>query len=147
MIGVKTITAIILILLQSWPKNPAHKNVDQLARDFMKYSVKYNIDPVLLAVVGFHESSLRTDQVGGLGEVGMFQVHGRHRGICEAANISPLGVECGALLLDMDTRFCGSVRDGLHRYMSGSCDGTPRARRMTKFRLRRVKALKGKISK
>jgi len=145
MIELKTIIAIVTFLLSTWLANPANKHIESIAVDLIRYGKEYNVDPVLLAVMAFHESSCRTDRVGALGEIGMFQVHGHHLKTCKAAGINPIGVECGAMLIDMDRRFCGSIEHGLWRYMSGSCKGTPRAKRKTKQRLNKVVRIKEKF--
>ena len=136
---------IVLFLLSGWLANPANKHAEDIARDIDRYGAKYNVDPALLAVMAYQESSMRTDRVGALGEIGMFQVHGRSRKACAAAGIQPLGVECGAFLIDMNRRYCGSMKRGLYRYMSGGCRGTPRARRKTAARLRKVERLKARF--
>lgn len=136
---------IVLFLLSGWLSNPANKHAEDIARDFDRYGAQYDVDPVLLAVMAYQESSMRTDRVGALGEVGMFQVHGLSHRACKAAGIQPLGVECGAFLLDMNRRYCGSMTRGLYRYMSGDCRGTPRARRKTAARLRKVYRLKARF--
>jgi hypothetical protein len=136
---------IVLFLLSGWLANPANDHAMQIASDLDRYGEKYDVDPILLAVMAYQESSMRTDRVGDLGEVGMFQVHGLSRRACKAAGIQPLGVECGAFLLDMNRRFCGSMKRGLHRYMSGDCRGTPRARRKTAARLQKVERLKARF--
>jgi len=136
---------IVLFLLSGWIANPATKHAVEIAKDFDRYGAQYDVDPVLLAVMAYQESSMRTDRVGKLGEVGMFQVHGRSKKACKAAGIQPLGVECGAFLIDMNRRFCGSMKRGLYRYMSGDCRGTPRARRKTSARLRKVERLKARF--
>jgi len=136
---------IVLFLLSGWIANPANDHAMEIAGDFDRYGEKYDVDPILLAVMAYQESSMRSDRVGSLGEVGMFQVHGLSRRACKAAGIQPLGVECGAFLLDMNRRFCGSMKRGLYRYMSGDCRGTPRARRKTAARLRKVDRLKARF--
>jgi hypothetical protein len=142
---VAVIARIIMFLLSTWPANPSYLHADELAQEFEEHGAKYNVDPVLLVVMAYQESSITRDAVGALGEVGYFQVHGKSRKACEAANLDPLGIECGAMLLDMNRRYCGSMERGLHRYMSGFCAGTPRARRKTESRLKKAEMLRKKF--
>lgn len=136
---------IVLFLLSGWLANPANTSAEKYAAEFDRYGEHYNVDPILLAVMAYQESSMISERIGALGEVGMFQVHGHHRGACVDAGINPFGVECGAFLVDMDRRYCGSLKKGLYRYMSGSCKGTPRAKRKTDARLRKAKYLREKF--
>lgn len=136
------ILAILTHLLSTWPANPANAEKVSLSENIVRLSEKYGVDPVLLTVMGYQESSMRRDLKGALGEVGMYQVHGKSKGACIAEKIDPRGVECGAFLIDMNTRFCGSVERGLYRYMSGSCRGTPRAKRKAAHRLKKAERLR-----
>lgn len=139
---VTKIAALILTLMTPAPNRTLYKDAEarqDMATYFVDASEEYDIDPVLLVVWAFGESSLKTTAKGALGEVGVFQVHGRSRKACEQAGISLIGakgqVNCGAMLIDMSRRFCGSLRQGLYRYASGNCHGTPRAIRITRRRL------------
>lgn len=140
------ILAMILYLLAPCPRCPANKVAEELAVEFERCAKVYDLRPSLLVVMGFQESTFERDAVGGLGEVGIFQVHGKSRAACVAAKIDPKGVECGAFLIDMNRRYCGDLRRGLHRYMSGTCKGTPRSRRKTDWRLRKAERLRKKFS-
>lgn len=139
------IAALILTLMTPAPNRPLYKDAEQreeMARHFVEAGEEYDIDPVLLVVWAFGESSLKTTAEGALGEVGIFQVHGAARNSCEQAGMELGGTSarvqilCGAMLIDMSRRYCGSLRAGLYRYASGSCHGTLRAIRITRRRLR-----------
>lgn len=146
---VSIISSLILFLMATAPCRQLYKDADarnDLAEQFVSAGERYGLDPALLVVWSFGESSLRGDAKGALGEIGLFQVHGKHRQACEGAGIEPRGVECGAFLIDMDRRFCGGLERGLMRYASGKCSGTPRAKRIMKRRLRQVLSLKRKAS-
>jgi hypothetical protein len=138
------IAAMMLEILSTNPRNPANTRFTEYAEQFVQHGEQYSVDPVVLAVWSFYESSWDDRKVGNLGEVGLFQVHGVSRKICEAAKLDPIGIECGALLIDADTRFCGDLKRGLYRYASGKCKGTPAARRAVAFRLGEVKRWKKK---
>lgn len=148
MIGIGTVTTIITFLLSTWPNNPSNNEdtIDEIAAECVWRGKEYGLDPVLLAVIGFHESSLRKEAEGKAGEVGIMQVHGKARKACENASISPFGVGCGAFLLNKYRNECGSIRRGLNRYMSGSCNGTPRSIRGTNMRLYRAAKLRKKYA-
>lgn len=136
------IIAMMLEILSTNPRNPANTRVTEYAEQFVLYGEQYNVDPVVLAVWSFYESSWDDRKTGKLEEIGLFQVHGVSRRICEAAKLDPIGVECGALLIAENTRFCGDFKRGLYRYASGSCAGNPAAKRIVAFRLGEVKKWK-----
>lgn len=147
---IKTIAITILLLLSPAPNRLLYRDADsrtEMAREFVNAGEKYNVDPILLVIWSFGESSLKMDAKGALGEVGLFQVHGRHREMCSGFDLETMRgqIECGAMLIDMDRRYCGSMERGLMRYASGRCSGTPRAKRIVKRRLKQWKRWKGNI--
>jgi hypothetical protein len=148
-----SVSAIIFILLSTTPNRLLYRDAnarDTMSRHFVDAGERYNIEPSLLVTWSFYESSFRVDAEGALGEVGLFQVHGKHLKACEGEHDLSTArgqVMCGAMLIDMDRRFCGSLERGLWRYASGRCMGTPRARRITAFRLRRLERLRGRVQK
>lgn len=147
------VSAMIIILLSTAPNRMLYRDTearDTMSRHFVDAGERYNVDPSLLVTWSFYESSFRTDAKGALGEVGLFQVHGKHRKACggeQDLSTARGQVMCGAMLIDMDRRYCGSLERGLWRYASGRCRGTPRARRITAFRLRRWSRLELRVQK
>lgn len=148
-----SVSAMIAILLSATPNRALYRDADArdvMSQHFVDAGERYDIDPSLLVTWSFYESSFRTNAEGALGEIGLFQVHGKHRKACEGEHDLSTArgqVMCGAMLIDMDRRFCGSLERGLWRYASGRCRGTPRARRITAFRLRRWGKLKERAQK
>jgi hypothetical protein len=146
---VTEIAALILVLMSAAPNRALYKDAgrrEEMAQYFVEAGEEYDLPPSLLVVWAFGESSLKTTAKGELGEIGIFQVHGRAKQTCRQAGVdleSARGqIRCGALLIDMSRRYCGSlrgvksIRRGLYRYASGQCNGTPRAIRITRRRLR-----------
>lgn len=111
-----------------------------LALEFLSASEEHSVDPVLLVIMGYRESSFRQGSRGDLGEIGVMQVHGQSRKICEASGLDIKSrldnIRCGALLIAMNTRYCGSLNRGLYRYACGKCRGSPRAIRKMNWRLK-----------
>lgn len=103
--------------------------------EFQKAAEFYSVPADLLVIWAYFESSLDSTKVGRLGEVGLFQVHGVLRHKCEEAGLSPLGVQCGAMLIAMNTYDCGGLWAGVNKYASGKCKGTPSSRRKIRYRL------------
>lgn len=103
------ILLIILELIKPAPNHPLNRDAElrtEIAGYFVEAGTEYNIDPVLLVVWSFGESSLRPDaKKGKLNEIGMFQVHGVAKKICERMGLdvsTPSGqIMCGAGLFDM----------------------------------------------
>ena len=120
-----------------------------LAEEILESAEKYNIDPVLLTLWGYFESSLNQRARGKLGEVGIMQVHGKSRAACKAAGLDVMqrdeNIECGALLIDMNRRYCGSMYRGLLRYSYKKCSGSPRAIRKVSWRLRELDRWKRRL--
>jgi hypothetical protein len=137
------IAALILTLMSTAPNRPLYKDADrreEMAGYFVEAGDEYDLPPSLLVVWAFGESSLRTTAKGELGEIGIFQVHGRSRFACERKGLdlekASGQIRCGAFLIDRARKHCGSLRQGFYRYASGKCHGTPRAIRITRRRLR-----------
>jgi hypothetical protein len=93
----------------------------------------------LLAVWAYHESAGRS-VVGD---------HGAACGVLQLHEVARQGVPCAEILADRRVGLrlglawmrrmaeqCGSVPAGLRAYASGTCAGTPRARRLVESRLR-----------
>lgn len=143
------IAAIILSLVSCCPNHPLHKSDDlrsEVAGYFADAGERYDIDPVLLAYWAYRESSLRTDVVGKLGEVGLCQAHGKSASMCRRAGLGLEthhgGVYCMGYLMAAGRAHCGTLEAGLNYYASGSCKGTPRSRRIVKQRLRKAAKLR-----
>lgn len=148
----KLIAAIILHLMMNPNPTPARRLVKdeayrmEMATVFVEAANERNLDPVLLVVWAFGESSLRLDAVGAMGEVGVFQVHGKRKRKCvnDGYDLSDMAgqIRCGAMLIAESRDECYNIERGMWSYASGSCNGTPRARRITKRRFKRIEKLK-----
>jgi len=122
---------------------------ETLASEVVSAAEKYDVDPILITLWGYFESTLHQRARGTLGEVGVMQVHGKSRYFCESSGLDVIkrneNIECGAMLMDMNRRYCGSMYRGLLRYASGRCEGTPRARRKVSWRLRELDRWKRRL--
>lgn len=147
---ISSVISAILTLLNPEPNHPLNKDVGLLhlyAHAYVDAGNTYDIDPVLLVVWSFYESSLRPDAQGALNEVGLFQVHGLRKRTCkQMLNIDTVRgqIFCGAMLISEGIDKCGNLKNSLWSYASGLCMGTPRAKRITRFRLKKWKQLKSK---
>jgi soluble lytic murein transglycosylase-like protein len=146
------IALFIALLMAETPRAELSKS--EMARNVLSYEIdraamEFDIDPVLLTLWAYLESSFDQSSRGKLGEIGLMQVHGQSRKICESAGLDVMkrsdNIECGALLMDMNRRYCGSMYRGLLRYASGRCEGTPRARRKVSWRLRELDRWKRRL--
>lgn len=150
---IQTITALIALLLAPAPNRALYKDTEackELATMFVAAGEKYNLEPDLLTVWSFGESSFRPDAKGAIGEVGLFQVHGVAKKTCLTNGFDLATMKgqiyCGALLIDMSRRYCGDLTRGLYRYASGKCNGTPKAKRIVKRRFRQLERLRKELS-
>lgn len=139
---IEIIAAIIAAMLAPCPNHPAHGHEQKIASECVAAAERYGQDPVELVTWAFYESSLRPGSIGGLGEVGYMQVHGRAAAACEAVGEVPGSFGCGAYLWNFGEKLCGTHERALWWYASGKCDGTPRAKRIVKFRERQVEKWK-----
>jgi hypothetical protein len=146
-----TIAAYILMLILCCPNHPLNRR-PELREEVAGYiegaAEQYDIPAPLLARWGYEESSLRRKAVGPKRALGVGQVRRIGRRLCRVEGYDPLswrgGIFCMAMLMDMGRRVCGSLERGLFWYASGSCKGTPRARRVTRGRLRAARKWMGK---
>ena len=101
-----------------WRRDRAVKLVPTV----VKVADRYNVDPLLVAVVIARESSWSINVIGKRGEVGLMQVHGvaaKGHNLSIADGQLEAGVSWLARCIDV----CGSVEGGLARYQTGhSCD-------------------------
>jgi hypothetical protein len=146
------IALLIALLMAETPNDELSRSRaarEALASEVVSAAEKYDVDPVLLTLWGYFESTLHQRARGKLGEIGIMQVHGKSRAACKAAGLDVMqrdeNIECGALLMDMNRRYCGSMYRGLLRYASGRCEGTPRARRKVSWRLRELDRWKRRL--
>jgi hypothetical protein len=95
----------------------------------------HDVDPALLAVVSFLESSWMTTAKGGIGEIGILQVHGVAADGCEL--VTRRGqLDCGAKALRKSFEACGSWPGALTMYATGQCKPrTDRVKRLIEYRM------------
>ena len=144
-----TIENLILMLIMCCPRHELNRDAAlraEVAGYFAGAGVQYDIPPTLLVYWAYRESSLKTNVVGKLGEIGYGQVHGIARRTCQDGGHDPTtregSIYCMAMLMDEGRRFCGSLESGLIWYASGSCRGSEKTRRKIK---QRMKAWRRKI--
>lgn len=90
----------------------------------VSWSVVYDIDPLLVAVLVSLESSWRVDARGKVGEIGLMQIHPKNRRALEGADMRDGDgqIEAGVKWLRACIDQCGDVRRGLNAYATGHCD-------------------------
>lgn len=145
-----TIITLVFLLISDAPRHPLNRDPEEariMAAQFKDAGALYDVTPFLLVVWANGESTFRQGAVGAVGEVGVMQVHGVSRAICESVGLDVEGqrdnIECGALLMHQAKMRCGTWRRALYYYSSGKCTGTPRAKRIVARRLRQLKRFTG----
>lgn len=94
-----------------------------------------NLDPLLVAVVVSCESSWKTDAAGGIGEVGLMQVHGEAARGFDVKTVSG-NLAAGTRWLATLIQRYGSVERGLRAYIGGG----PRAKKAAAWRMKVYRA-------
>lgn len=125
--------AISWLLRGTRPTDPRHERTPLLASHIEREATYYSVDPYLLLATLFAESSLRLNQEGTIGEVGMGQLHGkartdaleelRGRGI-DSESLQGQVAQSAWLLQDCKGA-CGDVQQALSRYLTGRCRYDP----------------------
>jgi hypothetical protein len=102
----------------------------------------HDVDPALLAVVSFLESSWMTTAKGGIGEIGIMQIHGVAAEGCEL--VTRRGqLDCGARALRRSFEACGSWSGALTMYATGQCKPrTDRVKRLIEYRMKMWEGVK-----
>jgi len=98
-------------------------------------ALQEGLDPLLVAVVVSCESSWKTDATGGIGEVGLMQVHGEATRGFDVKTISG-NLAAGTRWLATRIEKHGSVERGLKAYIGGG----PRGARAAAWRLKVYRA-------
>jgi hypothetical protein len=148
---IESITLIIALMVAPWAKHPLVNNEKarvELATEIVEASDEYEIDPVLLTVWAFYESSFIKTSVGKIGETGYMQTMGVVAKKCEKNGIKSDSIACGAFTIRNGIKKCGSLEKSLWWYSSpgyAGCNGTPAAKRATKYRLRKVEQWRTRI--
>ena len=148
---VSQIAALIVLMLAPNPRHPVLKNkseLEKISTEIVEASDEFEIDPILLTVWSFYESSFIKTAVGKIGETGYMQTVGVVAKKCERNGIKSDSIMCGAFTIREGILKCGSVKKSLWLYSSpgyAGCNGTPAARRTTAYRLRKVEQWRAKI--
>jgi hypothetical protein len=145
-----TLLSLIFLLISDAPRHPLNRDPEAarvMASYFRESGDIYEVSPFLLVVWANGESTFRQHARGAIGEIGVMQIHGVSRDICEAVGLDVTkqrdNIECGALLMHQAKSRCGTWRRALYYYSSGKCTGTPRAKRIVARRLRQLKRFTG----
>jgi hypothetical protein len=148
------IAVLILHLLAPAPKHLVNRNAELrhgIASALVDAGAKYNQPPDLMAIWFFRESSLNPRKRGALGEIGVSQIHPCNWRKCKNAGYDVKHyrgqIMCGAMLADLGRRKCGSLEGGWLAYASkgGTCEGTPKARRIVRRRFKQWKGWRDAI--
>ncbi len=92
----------------------------EFATDIFYAATAENVSHILVAILAFKESSYRTEAVGGRGEIGLMQVHGKATNGCDLT--SRVGqLQCGSRWLGKAYEKCGTWQGALSAYASGNC--------------------------
>lgn len=122
-----TATAEVTRYVEDWAANlPPKFRRRALAQvsSVAQWSARYEIDPLLVAVLVSLESSWRVDARGKVGEIGLLQIHPRNRRALEGADMSTGNgqIEAGVKWLRFCVEQCGGdLRRGLNAYATGHC--------------------------
>lgn len=139
-----TISNLIADLMQSAPRRKLARDKgerDKLAGEIVDAAKVYNLDPILITMLAYFESSFHTSDTGGIGEVGIMQMHGRAVTTCPHDVTTRAGqILCGARWFRLALIKCeDDEAAALTAYASGSC--TPRTvatREKIAYRVRRI---------
>lgn len=125
-------------------RDPAWRK--RLVAHIVEASAEYGLDPFLMTVIMFCESSFKMSAVGKLGEVGLGQVHGLAARGCDLSTERGQ-VQCTARWLAYARSLCnGSDKQMIARYATGrTCDppADSRLERLVNYRLRLRRRMKG----
>ena len=115
------VSAAIAGLLE--PTNKLRGQDDQIAEiaaALVAAGRAHAIPVMLLVSMAHHETRFRGHLVGGLGEVGIIQVHGVARRGCDLSSVEGQAM-CGAAWLRRMADHCGDLESGLTAYAVGAC--------------------------
>lgn len=151
-VTVQDIDGAIRWLVRGVPSNPM---TDPVARQDMSKAVhaaaiESDLDPYLLTVLAYRESSFRSWAVGSSrGEIGVIQVHGHPLRECKRDGLDMTRTDgqlrCGARYLRALSNHCGDVTRGLTAYACGRCEApTDKIAREVASRLRLAHKLASK---
>lgn len=107
------------------------KHAKKLVPKVVEAALKEGLDPLLLAVVVSCESSWKPKSVGGVGEVGLMQVHGEAAHGFDVATIEG-NLAAGAAWLASRIAKYGSIERGMKAYMGFN----ERAQKAAQWRLK-----------
>lgn len=96
------------------------EEIDRIARALVAAGRAHSIPYMLLVAMAHHETRFRGHLIGGLGEVGIIQVHGVARRGCDLSDVEGQAM-CGATWLRRMADHCGGLEAGLTAYACGSC--------------------------
>lgn len=121
----------LLLLLAGEPLDHPVWGKRQLARAVMHAYYNYDVPPALLLAVAIHESRMNPRARGGIGEVGLWQLHPQYhaRGLRELCGLEP--AQCAGLhaaraasWLRQGYEICGTWEGALVTYNRGhGCHG------------------------
>lgn len=152
-VTVNDIDSAIGYLTRGVPANPMQREPDsrtEMARAILTAARETELDPYLLVVMAYRESSFRHWAIGkAREEVGVAQIHGKPLRDCIKDGLDmarPSGqAMCGARYLRQLSDYCGSTTRGLSAYASGSCNPrTKRTQQIVVNRLRLAQKLAGR---
>jgi len=152
-----TLELFIMTLMAVSPRSKIMKDADyraEVVSIINEASTAFALDKFDLASVFYFESSFdyTAESKSKLKEYGLGQVHGKAKRACSAAGYTLNNVQnqiyCTAYLLSKLRSDCkGSMTRAFYKYMSGNCRGTPRAKRMLKYRRNKAKRTLERIKK
>jgi len=135
----RSIDAAILWLVRGVPRHPVHRSDyrAELVEAFDAAATEADLDVGLLLSIAYHESALRSDARGRIGEIGIMQIHGV---ATQGADVFTARgqILAGARWLRASIDRCGSIEGGITWYATGyTCAPiTPGLRDLVRRRVR-----------
>jgi hypothetical protein len=140
------LSSIVRALVAPAPRHRLHCDIAmaEFVRDAQAASAEApDVSVEKLIAVAFLESSFDPRATGGIGEIGIMQIHGVAAQGCDLRTQRGQLI-CGARLLQSGIEECGSWRGSLTRYATGRCRSkSDRVMRIVNHRVRFAEKLEG----
>lgn len=114
---------MLVELCLSLALNVSHKQVAAVLPPIMYAADRHNVDPAVLFAIAKHESNFNTKAVGGIGELGLFQINPRyhmHRFNGVDWRNPWANASVGAYIFADNLRVTGTALTALKRYNGGN---------------------------
>jgi hypothetical protein len=129
--------AEIMRRIESTPRHRLHDETarTEFVRDVYAVSAAHDVPARVILMTSFFESSWIVTARGGLGEIGLMQVHGIAAEGCDLRTQRGQ-LDCGAKALRNALDACGTLRGALTMYATGGCrTRSDRVKRLIEYRI------------